>query len=97
MADLLALSTRIVDSGIADGPVNRTNNQLSEVAENLAMVESFSHSVVWDSGDGLVCFDASHANTGEVVVNAMQQWRAQPALRLCLLQAHVRTLRSTRE
>ena len=38
MADLIALSTKIVDSGIADGPVNRTNNQLSEVAENLAMV-----------------------------------------------------------
>ena len=78
MADLIALSTRIVDSGIADESVNRVNNQLSEVAENLAMVESFSHSVVWDSGDGLVTFDASHANTGAAVVDAMQKWRAQP-------------------
>jgi alkyl sulfatase BDS1-like metallo-beta-lactamase superfamily hydrolase len=75
MADLLALSTRIVDSGIADESVNRVNNELSEVAENLAIVESFSHSVVWDSGDGLVCFDASHVNTGAAVVDAMQKWR----------------------
>ena len=88
MADLLALSTRIVDSGIADEAVNRVTNQLSEVADNLAMVESFSHSVVWDSGDGLVCFDASHANTGEAVVNAMQQWRAQPIEAIVYTHGH---------
>ncbi|MBJ7368752.1 MAG: MBL fold metallo-hydrolase [Ilumatobacteraceae bacterium] len=88
MADLLALSTRIVDSGIAHEAVNRVTNQLSEVAENLAMVESFSHSVVWDSGDGLVCFDASHANTGEAVVNAMQQWRAQPIEAIVYTHGH---------
>jgi len=75
MADLIALSTKIVDSGIANEPVNRVTNELSEVAENLSMVESFSHSVVWDSGDGLVCFDASHVTTGTAVVDAALKWR----------------------
>jgi len=71
MADLLALSTRIVDSGVADEPVNRVTHKLSEVADGLAMVESFSHSVVLDTGDGMVAFDASHAMSGAQVVEAI--------------------------
>ncbi len=78
MADLIALSTKVVDSGIVDQPVNRTTGELSEIAPGLAMVESFSHSVVWDSGDGLVAFDASHANTGQVVVDAIRGWNDSP-------------------
>ena len=65
MADLIALSTKVVDSGQVTEPVNRTTGELSEITDDLAMVESFSHSVVWNSGDGLVCFDTSPANTGE--------------------------------
>lgn len=78
MADLIALSTKIVDSGIADQAVNRTTGELSEIAPGLAMVESFSHSVVWDSGDGLVAFDASHANTGQQVVDSIRTWSSAP-------------------
>ena len=59
MADLLALSAEIIDNGDTDRPVNRVTNELSEVAPGVAMVESFSHSVVVDTGDGLVAFDAS--------------------------------------
>ena len=62
MADLLALSAKVVDSGVADGPVNRTTGELSEVADGLCMVESFSHTVAWDSGDGLVCFEIGRAH-----------------------------------
>ena len=65
MADLLALSSRVIDAGVADEPVNRITNELSELGDGLAIVESFSHSVVVDAGDGLVAFDASHARTGE--------------------------------
>ena len=50
MADLLALSTEIIDNGLTDRPFNRTSNELSEVADGLAIVESFSHSVVVDTG-----------------------------------------------
>jgi alkyl sulfatase BDS1-like metallo-beta-lactamase superfamily hydrolase len=89
MADLIALSTRIVDSGIADEAVNRVNNQLSEVADNLAMVESFSHSVVWDSGDGLVCFDTSHVNTGQQVVDSIRSWSSDPFNALVYTHGHV--------
>lgn len=74
MADLIGLSTRIVDSGIANEPVNRTTGELSEIADGLAVVESFSHVVAWNSGDGLVCFDTSHKNTGQQVVESIRGW-----------------------
>ncbi len=89
MADLLALSTRIVDSGIADEPVNRTSGELSEIAEGLAMVESFSHVVTWNSGDGLVCFDTSHVNTGQQVVDSIRSWSSDAFNALVYTHGHV--------
>lgn len=89
MADLLALSTKVIDSGITDVSVNRTSGELSEVADGLAMVESFSHSVVWDSGEGLVAFDASHVNSGETVVNSIAAWRSIPFHTLVYTHGHV--------
>src|SRR6056297_1261214 len=88
MADLLALSSRVIDSGNVDEPVNRITNELTEVADGLAVVESFSHSVVVDSGDGLVAFDASHANTGEAVASAIAGWSKDPVSHLVYTHGH---------
>jgi len=88
MADLLALSSRVIDSGTVDEPINRITNELSEVADALAVVESFSHSVVLDAGDGLVAFDASHARTGSEVVAAIQQWSSTPVSHLVYTHGH---------
>jgi len=82
MADLLSLSSRVIDEGSLDEPVNRISNELSEVADGLAVVESFSHSVVLDAGDGLVTFDASHAHTGSAVVAAIRGWTDTPVTHL---------------
>lgn len=79
MADLLALSSRIIDSGHADEPVNRVTNELSEIAPDLALVESFSHAAVWDSGAGLVSFDTSGTHTGADVVASIRTWRPNTA------------------
>lgn len=88
MADLLALSSRVIDSGVVDEPINRITNELSEVADGLAVVESFSHSVVLDAGDGLVAFDASHARTGEAVVSAIKGWSNTPVTQLVYTHGH---------
>lgn len=88
MDDLLALSADILENGDVDKPFDRITNELSEVADGLAMVESFSHSIVVDSGDGLVAFDASHANTGEAVVSAIQGWRTDPVRTLVYTHGH---------
>ncbi len=88
MADLIALSTKVVDSGRADEPVNRTTGELSEIADGLAMVESFSHVVTWNSGDGLVCFDTSHVNSGQQVVDSIRKWTSDPFNSLVYTHGH---------
>ncbi len=88
MDDLLQLSADIIESGDTDRPFNRITQELTEVADGLAVVESFSHSVVVDSGDGLVAFDASHANTGAAVVEAITGWSASPVSHLVYTHGH---------
>jgi alkyl sulfatase BDS1-like metallo-beta-lactamase superfamily hydrolase len=89
MADLLELSARIIDSGTADEPVNRITQELSEVAEGIAVVESFSHSVALRTDDGLVIFDASGAATGAAVAAAIGAWSADRVDTLVYTHGHV--------
>jgi alkyl sulfatase BDS1-like metallo-beta-lactamase superfamily hydrolase len=84
----LELSTTVIDSGIVDEPLNRVTNDITELADNLAIVESFSHSVVWDTGDGLMCFDASGAGSGEAVVNSIRSWRNDAITSLVYTHGH---------
>jgi alkyl sulfatase BDS1-like metallo-beta-lactamase superfamily hydrolase len=87
--DLLELSSRIIDSGRADVPVNRVTQELSELGDGVAVVESFSHCVAIDTGEGLVCFDASGAHTGAAVVEALRRWRTDPVAALVYTHGHV--------
>lgn len=84
----LELSTKVIDSGIVDQALNRVTNDITELADNLAIVESFSHSVVWDTGDGLMCFDASGAGSGEAVVNSIRSWRNDAITSLVYTHGH---------
>ena len=47
--DILELSSRTIDSGTITEPTNRVTNELTELADGLALVESFSHSAVLDT------------------------------------------------
>ena len=89
MADLLALSARIIDSGLTDQPVNRVTNELSEVADGIAMVESFSHCVALSTDDGLVCFDASGAQSGQAVRESLRGWSSDRVSHLVYTHGHV--------
>ena len=89
MADLLALSARIIDEGTTDEPVNRVTQELSEVADGISLVESFSHVVTLATDDGLVCFDTSGARTGAAVVDAIRRWSTEPFRALVYTHGHV--------
>ena len=89
MPDLLSLSSRIIDSGVADEPTNRVTQELSEVADGIAVVESFSHAVAFATDDGLVVFDASGAFTGRRVVEALRGWSTDPVRNLVYTHGHV--------
>ncbi len=78
MADLLALSTSVLDGHATEeevGPMNRSNFRLSVLADKIAMVEAFSHCIAFETDDGLVAFDTSGVNGGVKVVEALRGWR----------------------
>lgn len=84
----LELSERVLTTGVIDQPLNRVTNELHELADDLAIVESFSHCVTWDSGDGLVSFDASGVGAGANVVAALRAWRTAPFNALVYTHGH---------
>jgi len=92
VADLLDLSARMID-GAAPleelGPVNRITLELSEVADGVALVEAFSHVVAFDSGDGLVLFDASLADLARPVLRALRGWSGERVDTLVYTHGHV--------
>ena len=78
MANLLEISTAVLDEGktTADvGPMNRINHELSVVADGVAVVEAFSHCVLFETEDGLIAFDTSNPQGGGRVVEAIRGWR----------------------
>lgn len=91
MADLIELSTRVIDGGSADGvgPLNRINHELSELRSDIAVVEAFSHSVVFKSDDGLVIFDTSGAAGGGRVVDAIRGWSKDRFNTLVYTHGHI--------
>jgi alkyl sulfatase BDS1-like metallo-beta-lactamase superfamily hydrolase len=92
MTDLLDLSARIIDEGATDEPIeptNRVTNELSELTDDLAVVESFSHVVAFRTGEGLVLFDASSRHTGPAVTEALRRWSTDPVDTLVYTHGHV--------
>ena len=82
-------STRIIDSGVLDAPVNRMNEELHELGDGVAIVESFSHSIVIDTGAGLVVFDTSTDRNGPKVVESMRSWRSDAVDSIVYTHGHL--------
>jgi alkyl sulfatase BDS1-like metallo-beta-lactamase superfamily hydrolase len=89
VADLLELSARIIDAGHADEPVNRVTQELSEVGDDLAVIESFSHVVLLRTSAGLVAFDTSSGLTGAACVESLRAWSPEPLSHLVYTHGHV--------
>jgi alkyl sulfatase BDS1-like metallo-beta-lactamase superfamily hydrolase len=92
MADLLALSTGVIDgttSAEEVGPMNRINFQLSPIADGIAMVEAFSHCILFETDAGLVAFDTSGVQGGARVVEAIRGWRKDPFNALVYTHGHL--------
>lgn len=85
----LEVSARTIDSGVIDGPVNRITEELSELADGVALIESFSHSAVIDTGDGLVVFDTSGPASGPAVVETLRRWSTDRVDTIVYTHGHV--------
>jgi alkyl sulfatase BDS1-like metallo-beta-lactamase superfamily hydrolase len=88
MADLLDLSTRIIDDG-ADGEVNPITLAMSELADGVAMVASFSHVVAFGTGDGLVLFDTSLAQLAGPAMASLRGWSTDRLHTIIYTHGHV--------
>lgn len=97
-SELLAHSAAIVDAwsapggppdGAVDGPTNRITNELSELDDSVAFVESFSNVVVFRTDTGLVLFDASSAFTASGVTASLRAWADDPIHTLVYTHGHV--------
>jgi len=90
MADLLALSERVIDHGEYEGQssVNRITTELSEVAVDLAVVESFSHVVAFRTGDGLVLFDTSLDALAPACLASLRSWSDAPVRAIVYTHGH---------
>ncbi len=91
MADLIELSTRVIDGGSAEGvgPLNRITHELSAISADVAVVEAFSHSIVFKTDDGLVIFDTSGAAGGARVVDAIRGWSKDRFNTLVYTHGHI--------
>ena len=85
---LLDYANSIVDSEVASGPMNRITNELTVLADDLAVVESFSHVWIVRTGEGLVLFDASGALTAPRVVEALRTWTNEPVHTIVYTHGH---------
>ena len=83
------LSNRIIDSGVAEPPHNRVINELTEIDDDVAVVESFSHCWVIRTDEGLVCFDASGVPSGPAVVEAIRGWSDDPIHSIVYTHGHL--------
>jgi hypothetical protein len=64
MADLLAMSSAVIEGAEGAEQVGPINHQLSDIGRGVAMVEAFSHSILFETDDGLVAFDTSNPQGG---------------------------------
>ena len=86
---VLDLSTRFIDSGQVDGPPNRVTHELSELADDIALVEAFSHVVVVRTEDGLVAFDSSGPASGTRVLESLRTWSNDRIHSLVYTHGHI--------
>lgn len=92
MTDLLALSDAALAGSIGldeVGPMARINYELSELGDGVAIVEGFSHCVLFESPAGLVVFDTSTERGGQKAIEPIRQWRSDPFHALVYTHGHL--------
>lgn len=91
MKTLLDLSARFIDENLYEGPfsVNRVSMQLAPITEGIAMVEAFSHVVVFDTGDGLVAFDTSLEPMNQGILRGIRTWSDAPVHTVAYTHGHI--------
>jgi alkyl sulfatase BDS1-like metallo-beta-lactamase superfamily hydrolase len=89
VAGILELSATVVDEQRSDLPVHRVTQELSELQEDLALVESFGHLVALRTGEGLVVLDTSSHWSAPAVLEALRRWDRGPVRTVIYTHGHL--------
>ncbi|HEY1741386.1 MAG TPA: alkyl sulfatase dimerization domain-containing protein [Acidimicrobiia bacterium] len=92
MPDMLDRSARIIEGSERlemRGLLNIGAGDVAEVADNVALVESFSNVVAFATGDTLTVFDVSHELFAPNALTALRRWSAAPVQTAVYTHGHV--------
>ncbi len=89
MADLLALSERLIREGDTETPSNRPTGELSELTDDVAVIEAFSHIVVLRSDGVLGLVDTSTAMMAPLCLDSLRRWTHDPVDTIVYTHGHV--------
>lgn len=89
MADLLALSERLITEGDTETPSNRPTGELSEIQDDVAVIEAFSHVVVLRSGGVLGLVDTSTSFMAPMCLTSLRTWSSDPVDTIVYTHGHV--------
>ena len=89
MADLLALSERLINEGDTETPSNRPTGELSEISDEVAVIEAFSHVVVLKSAGVLGLVDTSTSFMAPMCLTSLRSWSGDPADTIVYTHGHV--------
>ncbi|MFM8311262.1 MAG: alkyl sulfatase dimerization domain-containing protein [Ilumatobacteraceae bacterium] len=71
------------------GVFSESSGAAEEVADGVVLVEAFSNSVAFDTDEGLVVFDVSHALSAPRVVEQLRAWRTHRVHTAVYTHGHV--------
>jgi alkyl sulfatase BDS1-like metallo-beta-lactamase superfamily hydrolase len=89
MTDLLALSERLIAEGDTETPSNRPTGELSEISDDVAVIEAFSHVVVLRSAGVLGLVDTSTSFMAPACLTSLRSWSDDPVDTIVYTHGHV--------
>src|SRR4051794_38195481 len=92
MTEMLDRSARIIDGNERlemRGLVNAHASNVAEVAPGVALVESFSNVVAFDTGDALTVFDVSHELFAPNALTTLRKWSSKRVHTAVYTHGHV--------
>ncbi len=89
MADLLALSERLIVDGDTETPSNRPTGELSEISDDVAVIEAFSHVVILRSAGVLGLVDTSTSFMAPACLTSLRAWSDDPIDTIVYTHGHV--------
>lgn len=78
-----------VDEVPTKGLMKMASGDAEEVAPGIAFVETFSNVISFDTDDGLVVFDVSHAVSAPSALNSLRAWSTAPVHTAVYTHGHV--------